>query len=128
MPATTSSRFSRAEVRVGLPYERLEDALRTLGLTTPEAAGFLLVSERTLARRRGEGRLSQAESDRLVRLLHLLDAATEAFDGNVRSGVEWLTTEKTLLGGESPLQYADTEPGYETVRDMLGAIEFNSAA
>ena len=115
-------------IRSGLPYQEVERLLRVLGLAQHEAATLLLISERTLARRRLTGRLTQAESDRLVRLLHLLDQTIEAFDQDLDAAVAWLTTEKTLLGGETPLQYADTIPGVRAVEDMLGVIEYTMAA
>lgn len=117
-----------SEIREGLPYAELERLVETLGLSQQEAAELLLVSERTLSRRRREGRLTQAESDRLARLARLLREAVDAFDGDLEAAVAWLTTEKTLLGGETPLQYADTEPGLRAVEDMLGVIQYNMAA
>jgi putative toxin-antitoxin system antitoxin component (TIGR02293 family) len=122
------SRFSPSEIRSGLSFHELEQVLRVLGLSHAEAASFLLISERTLARRRREGRLNQAESDRLVRISQLLDETRDAFDGDFDAAVEWLMSEKTLLRGETPLQHADTEPGYEAVREMLSVIQYNTAA
>lgn len=116
------------EIRQGLPYEELERLIHHLGLSQQEAASLLLVSERTLSRRRREGRLTQAESDRLARLTRLLTETVDAFDGDREAAVAWLTTGKTLLGEETPLQYADTEPGFEAVRDMLGVIQYTMAA
>lgn len=39
-----------------------------------------------------------------------------------------MVTPKSLLGGESPLQRADTDPGAQEVEDMLHAIEFTAPA
>ena len=65
---------------------------------------------------------------RLVRLIHLVQRAVEAFDDQPEQAVEWLTTPKTLLDGETPLRYADTEPGLRAVEDMLGVIQYTMAA
>lgn len=73
-----------------------------LDLSQQEMADLLLISERTLARRRREGRFKQAESDRLMRLILLFSQTVEAFDGHTSEAVEWLTTPKTLLGDETP--------------------------
>lgn len=128
METATFPRHDPEEVRTGLHYKELDQIVRILGLSQEEIAAFLLISERTLSRRRREGRLTQAESDRLIRLVQLLEETGEAFNGDMDAAVEWLSTEKTLLGGETPLRHADTEPGREAVRDMLGVIQYNMAA
>lgn len=124
METTTFIQHTPGQIRQGLPYEELERLIQLLGLSHHEAAALLLVSERTLSRRRREGRLTQAEPDGLVRLTRLTEEATDAFDGNLQAAVTWLRTGKTLLGGETPLQYADTAPGFEAVQDMLGVIQY----
>lgn len=117
-----------SDIRDGLPYSDLEQLMHFLGLAQHEAAALLLVSERTLARRRQDGRLTQAESDRFLRLRDLVEEAIEAFDGDEDAAVEWLRTGKTLLGGETPLHHADTEPGRRAVHAMLGTIQHGFAA
>lgn len=128
MEATPFTRHAPSDIRQGLLYDELERFMELLGLTHREAADLLLTSERTLSRRRREGRLTQAESDRLVRLMHLAADAADAFDTDWDAAVEWLTTEKTLLDGETPLRHADTEPGLQAVRDMLGVIQHTMVA
>ena len=128
METTSFPHHPPTAIREGLPYDELVRVVELLGLSQHEAAALLLVSERTLSRRRREGRLTQAESDRLARLIQLIEEAADAFDGDVEAAVTWLTTGKTLLDGETPLTYADTAPGYDTVRDMLGVIRFTMPA
>ena len=122
------SSHAPTDVRAGLPYDELRRLAALLDLSQHEMASLLLISERTLARRRREGRFTQSESDRLVRLIRLVRQAADAFDGHVPEAVVWLTTPKTLLAGETPLQHADTEPGLADVRDMLSVIQYNVAA
>ncbi len=124
----TDVRYEPSAVRRGLPYRKLNALVAALGLTLADAAGLLLISERTLARRQSDGRLTQAESDRLVRLERLAADTLDAFDGHAAEAREWLTTPKTLLGGETPLRHADTEPGLRAVRQMLAVIQHNVAA
>ena len=128
MEIVTLPRHAPTDVRAGLPYDELRQLAALLDLSQNEMAGLLLISERTLARRRREGRFTQAESDRLVRLIRLVRQTTEAFDGHLSEAVAWLTTPKTLLAGETPVQHADTEPGLADVRDMLSVIQYNVAA
>ncbi len=115
-------------VRAGLALSELDALVATTGLSL-EAVGRLLdVSPRTLQRRRAAGeRLSPAESDRLWRLFHVLALARRAF-GNDESARTWLSTPKTLLAGETPLDRLDTEPGLREVEDMLTVIDETSAA
>lgn len=128
METTTFTKHAPGDIRQGLRYEELERLVQLLGISQQETSTLLLISERTLARRRREGRLTQAESDRLVRLTGFAEEAVDAFDGDASAAIEWLTTEKTLLGGETPLKHADTEPGLQAARDMLGVIQYTMAA
>lgn len=116
------------EIREGLPVDEVDVLRAALKLSQAQVAALLLISERTLARRRVQGRLTQAESDRLVRLLRLVDDATEAFDGDREAAATWLTSPHALLQEETPFEHADTEPGLATVRDMLGVIQYTMAA
>ncbi|MGI9175043.1 MAG: type II RES/Xre toxin-antitoxin system antitoxin [Rhodothermales bacterium] len=128
MERTTFPNYTSADVRAGLPYDAFRQFANLLDLTQQEAARLLFIPERTRVRRRHEGRFTQAESDRLVRLTQLIRQAADAFNGHLPEAVAWLTTPKTLLGDETPLQHADTEPGLADVRDMLSVIQYNAAA
>lgn len=115
-------------VREGLPYETLESLSRTLGLTQEVLTHVLDVSERTLQRRRRSGRLSPSESDRLWRIANIHGKAVQAFDGRSDEAREWLTTPKRALGGDTPIEHLDTEPGERTVEQMLATIEHTMPA
>ena len=115
-------------VRDGLPLAVLDGVLAETGLSADALGRVLDVSPRTLQRRRAAGaRLSPAESDRLWRLLHALALARRAFADDA-SAREWLTTPKALLGGETPLDRLDTEPGLREVEDMLTVVDETGAA
>ncbi len=118
----------RETVRAGLGLEALEDVQRRLGLAPEALEQTLHVSTRTLQRRRKHKQpLTAAESDRVWRLIYMLARATVAL-GDEASARTWLTTPKALLGGETPLQRLDTEPGFREVEDMLTVIDETSAA
>lgn len=117
-----------AAVRAGFPFETYERLRAMLGVSARELAGVLSIPERTLQRRRQAGRLTAEESDRLLRVARLVGLALMVFEGDAEHAVCWLTAPKTLLGGESPLMRADTEPGAREVEDMLYAIEFTMPA
>ena len=119
---------SADEVRTGYSYGTLESLSHTLGLTQERLTHVLGVSERTLQRRKEHGRLSAAESDRLWRIAHVYQKALEAFDGRADEARTWLTTPKHALGGETPIDYLDTEPGARMVEQLLATIEYTMPA
>lgn len=115
-------------VRSGLSPGVLSDIKDIVGLTWEDLEGVLGVSARTLQRRRERSEnLTPAESDRLWRLLHAWDRATEAL-GSESSARRWLAAPHDLLGGDSPLERLDTEPGLREVEDMLTVIDETGAA
>lgn len=116
-------------VRHGIDVATLDDVCERLRLSQEVLERTLRVSARTLQRRRkGEQRLTPAESDRLWRLLHVFNRALTAFDHDEDAARTWLTTPKTLLRGETPLERLDTEPGLREVEDMLTVIDETAAA
>lgn len=115
-------------VRRGLSFDALDEVQETLGLSREALGRVLHVSARTLSRRRKRGdSLTPAESDRLWRLLHTWDRAADAFESKESARI-WLTEPKAMLGGETPLQRLDTEPGLREVEDMLTVIDETAAA
>lgn len=112
-----------ADVRSGLPYERLDALVTELGLAASTVARVLGISERSLARRRAEGRLGPVESDRLWRLRYVVDQAVEAFDGDREEARRWLTSARRALGDDTPIEHLDTEPGARRVEQMLAAMD-----
>ena len=109
-------------LRSGLPTARADALALALGVSTARIAGLLGVSTSTLARRRRAGRLGRSESERAYRIGRLVERAAEGF-GSVDVGVEWLKRPNWALGGEVPLDYADTEPGALEVDRVIGRVE-----
>lgn len=115
-------------VRSGLAPSVLSDIKEIVGLGWEDLEGVLGVSARTLQRRRERSEnLTPAESDRLWRLLHIWHRATEAL-GSEDAARRWLAAPHDLLGGDSPLERLDTEPGLREVEDMLTVIDETGAA
>lgn len=109
-------------LRKGLPFSELRDAVSPLGISQDVVTRVLGVSERTLQRRRKSGKLSPSESDRVWRIKRIHSLALSAFDGNEDEAREWLTTPKRALGGDTPIEHLDTEPGLRLVEQMLTGI------
>ncbi|MDT0632938.1 type II RES/Xre toxin-antitoxin system antitoxin [Rubrivirga litoralis] len=111
-----------AAVRDGLPAERF-DALRdVLGVPSAELAAVLRLSPSTLRRRRERGHFDELESDRLVRLAHVVVRAVEVMESE-RDARAWLTSPSHALGGEAPLDYASVGTGAREVERLLTRIE-----
>ena len=81
------------------------------------------IATRTLSRRKTEGRFQTDESERLFRIAALYDRAVEVLGGRDRASA-WFKGPKKALGGKTPLQYADTEPGAREVENLLGRLEY----
>ncbi len=112
-----------ASIQSGLPIAEL-DALQTLLEVPMEALATKLgISKATLHRRKAEGRLDPAESDRVVRYARLMGQAVKVF-GAEAAARDWLNTPQPGLGGEVPLDFAETEIGAREVENLLGRIEF----
>ncbi|WP_338329119.1 antitoxin Xre/MbcA/ParS toxin-binding domain-containing protein [Burkholderia multivorans] len=72
-------------------------------------------------------RLSQSESDRIARVLYVLDLAVELFE-HKRRAAEWMMRGNAELDGLKPIEVLDVQPGYDRVRDILNRALFGGAA
>ncbi len=106
----------------GLPLRSFEQLRQRLGLSKAELAQVVGIAERTLARRFKAGRFSAEESERIYRIARLFERAQDVLQTPADAAV-WLKTPKRYLGGKTPLEYADTEVGAQTVERLLGRIE-----
>jgi len=110
-------------VKEGLSFAALERLRRTMDLPAHTIAAVLHIPLRTLQRRKDEGRLRADESDRLVRLARLFGAAIQLFEGDAASARAWLESPLAALGGSTPLDLAQTEPGAGEVETLIGRLE-----
>jgi putative toxin-antitoxin system antitoxin component (TIGR02293 family) len=106
----------------GLTVASFEQLQGALGLPKAELAKVVGITERTLARRFKTGHFSAEESERIYRVAKLYDKAKEVLETGEEAAL-WLKTPKRYLSGRTPLQYADTEVGAQTVERLLGRIE-----
>ena len=81
----------------------------------------LVLPRKTLAHRRTLGSLTSDQSDRLSRVLRMIDEAETTF-GDPAKAHAWLRRPTALLDGESPLDRLDTDFGTRQVEDILGRI------
>lgn len=110
-------------LRAGLPVEELNDLQATLAVPMEKLVPMLGISRATLHRRKTEGRLDQAESDRVVRYARLMGKAVEVMESE-EDARQWLSSPQFGLGGAVPLEYAETEVGAREVEQLLGRMEY----
>jgi len=89
---------------------------------TPDVFGKTAgISAKTISRRK-EGLLKKEQSERIIRLARLFDRAVIIFQ-DIEQVRLWFKTPNEALGGETPMNYSDTELGAQEVADLLGRIE-----
>jgi putative toxin-antitoxin system antitoxin component (TIGR02293 family) len=111
------------QIERGLPFRMLERLGRNLELPMRTIAELAQISNRTLHRRKEEGRLQADESDRLLRVSRVFARAIELFEGDHRAAGRWLSVPQRALGGVVPLRMAKTELGTLEVERLIGRLE-----
>jgi putative toxin-antitoxin system antitoxin component (TIGR02293 family) len=111
------------QVKSGLSYRAIERFQKASRLSMERIARVVEIPSRTLARRKAAGRLTKAESERLLRLSLVFDKAVGLFEGDVSAAGAWLERPSKALGGESPLSLVETEIGAREVEDLIGRLE-----
>ncbi len=109
-------------VRAGLPYAALAAFARRFDISLRELTTVLNLPERTLARRRIEGKLRADESDRLFRAGRVAALAEEIL-GDTAKAARWLRRSNRALGGKTPLEMLDTDLGASQVETVLHRAE-----
>jgi putative toxin-antitoxin system antitoxin component (TIGR02293 family) len=110
-------------LQAGLPFNELEYLQTAIDVPMEKLASIIGMSKATLHRRKNEGRLAPAESDRVIRFARLMGRAIEVMETQDKAR-QWLTSPQFGLGGAVPLEYAETELGAREVENLLGRIEY----
>lgn len=110
-------------LEAGLSFRAVEKLQQALELPLDKIASALGMSRATLHRRKRQGKIDAAESERLARFQRLLDRATNVF-GTADDARHWLTSPQRALGGAVPIDFARSEIGAREVEDLLGRLEF----
>jgi putative toxin-antitoxin system antitoxin component (TIGR02293 family) len=110
-----------SRIKQGLPVSSLTRLSKKLGVPEKRLLVVANIPQRTLTRRKKEGRFKPDESERVLRLARLYEQALKVFKIK-ESAQQWFQSPVKGLGGKTPLEFADTEPGAQEVEDMLGRI------
>jgi len=106
----------------------LRRAFTVLKISTPQMARALGISESTLRRRvKSNDTLPPGLADRLYRLLHVFDLATETL-GDVEKARHWLCSSVPTLQGRRPIDFVDSELGAQEVERILGCIGYGAVS
>lgn len=115
-------------IKTGFPVVVFETFAHSLDIPEAELAGHTGVPPRTLARRKATGRLLPDESDRVARIAMLMEEAVDLFDGDQNKAAHWFKSPKRALGGATPIDYAETDPGAQEVRALIGRLQHGVVA
>jgi putative toxin-antitoxin system antitoxin component (TIGR02293 family) len=109
-------------IKRGLPFGAVARLHRHSGLTLDRIKCAARISEGSFARRKRSGRLSQDESERLLRIARIVDLAVALHDGDASGARQWLESPIPALANQRPLDVSQTEPGAREVEDLIGRI------
>jgi putative toxin-antitoxin system antitoxin component (TIGR02293 family) len=116
----TSSLMQIAES--GLSWSAVRKFLNLIGLSQQDLAKYLIIPERTFARRREAGAFGRRESEQVLRLAEISQAVLDLFDGDRAATRIWLTSPVRGLGNVRPIDFAQSEFGAREVRDLIGRL------
>jgi putative toxin-antitoxin system antitoxin component (TIGR02293 family) len=110
------------QLKEGFPVAALSRLSKQLGVPESRLADTISIAQRTLTRRKKEGRFKTDESERVLRIARLFERAIEVL-GSAQAARQWFQTPVKGLNNKTPLEFADTEPGAQEVEAMLDRIE-----
>lgn len=111
-----SARISR-----GLATDIILIIQERLSVSNKDLSELLLISPRTLDRRKKEAVLPADESERTFRIARLTDLAADVL-GSMEKASTWFKTSNFALGNKKPIELIKTEPGARLVERTLNQI------
>lgn len=110
------------KISSGLATDILTTIQNRLKISNMDLSELLLISPRTLDRRKKEAVLPADESERSYRIARLTDLAADVL-GSMEKGSVWFKTPNYALGNKKPIELVKTEPGARLVENTLRRIE-----
>jgi putative toxin-antitoxin system antitoxin component (TIGR02293 family) len=96
----------------------------SLSMQRAQVAKCLNIPPRTLSRRLATNSpLTQDESDRTLRMAHIVALANEVLGAEDKAS-RWMVSPNRALGGKRPFDQIDTELGVRSVEQILYAIAY----
>lgn len=110
-------------IQAGLPFKETLRLQSQLGVDPRRLAQLLMVSERTMARRKEAGKLEPEETDRALRLERVFAKALSLFEGDADAARSWLKQSLPALEDCSPMELIATDSGTDIVENLIGRLE-----
>lgn len=110
-------------VERGLPFLAITRLAGASGLTLERIKHLVRLSDATFQRRREAGKLSPAESERVLRLSRVFEQAVSLFRGDQAGARRWLETSLPALANRPPIELSRTDVGAREVEDLIGRIQ-----
>ena len=92
-------------------------------VSNAELVELLGISVSTLSRRANTGKLSVSESEKVVRLIQMINAGIILFDGNKDKALSWLKSPSRGLNGIQPITMISTYAGTNEVMELIGRLD-----
>jgi putative toxin-antitoxin system antitoxin component (TIGR02293 family) len=112
------------KVEGGFSYESFARLQRATELSREQLADLVQITLRTLSRRKARGKLSQEESERLLRVARVFDLAVGLHEGNRSAARAWLERPNPALNGKIPFELTRTEVGAREVEILVTRLEY----
>ena len=111
-----------SKINIGLATDILATIQSRLQISNHQLSDLLMVSTRTLDRRKKEKTLPPDESERSYRIARLTDRAYQIFEDSDKVA-QWFSEPNYALGNKQPIELAKTEPGARLIEQLLGRLE-----
>jgi putative toxin-antitoxin system antitoxin component (TIGR02293 family) len=106
----------------GLPFRAVEQFRALTNFPNKDIMGVMRMKPATYARRKATGRLSQEESERLLKATRIFSMAMQLYGGNKDAARVYFKHPSSKLDGETPMQLIITDDeSARQVEDLLFA-------
>jgi putative toxin-antitoxin system antitoxin component (TIGR02293 family) len=119
IPEDATMEYIRQALHEGLSKNEFERLKLLTALSSEQLSKVTRIPVRTLARRQ---KFKPDESERILRVSSAFQRAIEVL-GDLEQARRWFVSPKRALGGKTPLEFCDSEPGALEVMHLLGRIE-----
>ncbi|MBV6013982.1 MbcA/ParS/Xre antitoxin family protein [Pseudomonas aeruginosa] len=109
--------YLHVAVLAGLPVSLISDLASELERSLEQIVEWVTASP-------GSAVMSMQASEVFCRLIEILDALLELYEGDLDGALHWLTAPNVVLSNERPVELLVTEPGARAVRQAIRAIEY----
>jgi putative toxin-antitoxin system antitoxin component (TIGR02293 family) len=110
-------------IHVGIRPALFTKMAKHIGMPQKGLAETLKLNERTLRNRSPHQRLTQAESEKSLRVARVYAKAMGALGGD-ENAKKWIVSPIKSLGNRRPIDFLETDVGTQEVLNVLNAIEW----